>query len=175
MDRTVLVGRYEDNDLYALALDSFGDWPKHVAMPGSKNFVLFVAADALSAGDASIAEAARRSLAAGLCYLVVWGPDCERVHDLFDRVIIDEHFKGTETVENVILTTWHEHKSLDDALAFFVAHARPADAYRTTCRSWLAVSIGSPDWATRIASALTEPATLLGDGEDDFHPENDEA
>ncbi|MCW8139562.1 MAG: hypothetical protein KIT58_11745 [Planctomycetota bacterium] len=169
MDRTVLLGRYEDHDLYALALGSFGDWPTDLAVPGCERFVLFVAANARSVGDTSVMEAARRSLASGLCYLVAWGPDCERVHDLFDRVIVDEHFRGTETVESVIMTTWHERDSLEDALAFFLGAATPADDYRATCRSWLAVSIGSDDWAARIASALTHPATVLSsrDAQDD--------
>ncbi|MCO5165939.1 MAG: hypothetical protein M9894_06180 [Planctomycetes bacterium] len=164
MGQAALLGNYEGNDLFALALDAFGEWPTDLAVPGggSGNFVLLVAADARSSGDASIMEAARRSLASGLCYLVAWGPDCERVHDLFDRVIVDEHFRGAETVEDVILTTWHERDSLEEALAFFLAHARPADAYRATCRSWVAVSIGSEDWAARIASGLAVPAALLG-------------
>lgn len=167
MNSPSLLGRYEEHDLYALALGSFGDWPTDLAVPGCKHFVLFVAADGRSVGDASVMEAARRSLASGLCYFVVWGPDCERVHDLFDRVIVDEHFRGTETVENVIMTTWHERDSLDDALAFFLGAAMPADDYRVTCRSWLAVPIGSDDWAARIASALTYPATVLGNQVDD--------
>src|SRR6267154_1524167 len=54
----------------------------------SKHFVLLIAVDASQGPDETIAAAADAILTNGLASLCVWGPDCERVHDIFDEVIV---------------------------------------------------------------------------------------
>lgn len=161
------VGEYVGHELHVLELPDLAAWPRELVDIDSREFVLFVAADARGVSDDLVKEAARRAIASGMCYLVAWGPDCERVHDLFDRVIVDEHSRGAETVENVIMTTWHAHDSLDDALRYFLDAATPAEDYRAACRTWLAVSVGSDEWAVQIERALADPTAFIGADEDD--------
>jgi hypothetical protein len=42
------------------------------------------------------------------------GPDCERVHDIIDEVIVNRN--PGETDEDVIMTTWHDDEALNEAL-----------------------------------------------------------
>lgn len=169
MSRPDRVSEFEGRGLHALSLTSFEDWPRSFESAGP--FVLFVAADARDVSDESIMEAARRAIGSGCCSVVAWGPECERVHDLFDRVIVDEHFQGTETDENVIMTTWHTRDSFEHALRYFLVCATPASAYEPTCRTWLAVAIGSDAWAAQLVAALRDPeafmAPWLDEDEDD--------
>lgn len=159
MSRPERVSEFLGRGLHALALPAFADWPRSVENPGP--FVLFVAADARGVGDEAIREAARRALASGCCSVVAWGPDCERVHDLFDRVIVDEDFEASETGDDVIMTTWHTQDSFEDALRYFLVAATPAAAYEPTCRTWLAVAIGSDTWAARLTESLGAPEALM--------------
>jgi hypothetical protein len=90
----------------------------------SKYFVCLLAWDATFATDAEIAALMRHLLLTGCVYILCWGPDCERVHDVFDAEDISLH--GDEPVA---MSTWHNNESLRAALwdALFVAW--PDDAY----------------------------------------------
>jgi hypothetical protein len=59
-------------------------------LPGAR-FVLFLAWDARGVPDETIFTLAQRLVRAGLSYIVAWGPDCERVHDVFDDAAIVEN------------------------------------------------------------------------------------
>lgn len=76
-------------------------------------------------------------------------------------MIVDEHFRGSETVDNVIMTTWHTSDSFEEALRDFLVAATPAAAYEETCRTWLAVAVGSDPWAARLVSALRDPEVFM--------------
>lgn len=164
------VGEHEGSALHLLSIPSFDAWPRELGPLDSTVQVLFVAADAREVGDAELLAAARRAVASGARFVATWGPGCVRVHDAFDRVVIDEHFReGEETVDDVILTTWHDREALDDALFFFLFAAEPASAYVESCRTRLAVAVGSDDWSARIEQALAAPEAFLLDrvAEDD--------
>ncbi len=175
MSRPERLAEFEGHGLHVLALPSFTDWPR--AFESAGPFVLFVAADARGAGDEEIKEAARRALTSGCCSVVAWGPECERVHDLFDRVIIDEHFPASETVDNVIMTTWHTRDSFEEALRYFLVCATPAAAYEETCRTWLAVAVGSNAWAGQLEESLRDPEALMRpwSSEVEDHAEDEDA
>lgn len=116
------------------------DWPASLELP-SRHFVLFLAIDARKISDEAVKAVAARALGQGLVSLCAWGPDCERIHDLFDSVRSDD-----ETDETVIMTTWHSKETLREALWFFAWCAFPAQAYEPSCSTWLAVTVGEPEW-----------------------------
>jgi hypothetical protein len=87
----------------------------------------------------------------GLCYLVAWGPDCERVHDLFDEVR-DQPERGGylprfATGDNVVMTTWHALKPLADALFFFVHCTFPTDVFQPEWKHRIILSVRNEEWA----------------------------
>src|SRR6185503_1791190 len=102
------------------------------------HFACFVACDATGVDASVLKKFAESLLDAGCVYFSVWGPDCERVHDIFDSACIQD--------SHVIMTTWHDDESLDDAQWFFVVNTIPDERYDSTAGSGLCISIGNPAW-----------------------------
>src|SRR5580704_406521 len=115
--------------------------------PSSQDFGLFLALDADSLDDGKIGQVAKRLLLKGLVYLCAWGPDCERVHDLFDLAALE---MDPQQNRAVIMTTWHADEPLHEAVWFFVNSAFPDEAYARTCHDWVFAPIGHPDWEKAI-------------------------
>jgi len=129
------------------------------AIPSSaRTFVLFLAWNATNESDETIRALARDTFAKGLAYLVAWGPDCSRVHDLFDFTGIDEGYYPSE--DSVVMTTWHEDESLASALWFFLFNTVPDQAFETTCNTAIAVAVANAEWADTIQRYLRNPAEL---------------
>jgi hypothetical protein len=143
-----------ERELFLLTLPDFSSVPTSISLP-THHFVALLATDATGVDAEVIAEFSRRLLRAGCVYFCAWGPDCERMHDVFDSVCFD--------VEPVIMTTWHAKESLDEALWFFVSCAFPDDGYRNTSRTALAISIGKPDWQEQIHRRLSDLDSLARD------------
>jgi len=150
------VGKSEvgEREILALHLPNLGALPAQVRLP-SRHFLAFLAADATGISDESLREFARRLLAVGCVYFCAWGPDCERVHDLFDAECLH--------VEPVIMTTWHSEESLDDALWFFTFNTFPDDGYSDSCHSALAITIAQPEWADHVRRRLADLDALNRD------------
>jgi len=117
----------------------------------SAKYCLFLAFDASSINDEEIRRTAKLLLERGIAYFCVWGPDCERVHDLFDLERLPE-----EPRDRVVMTTWHSKESLSRALWFFEYCADPAEGFAPDCRDWVALSIANESWAQQIRTALIE-------------------
>ncbi len=113
--------------------------------------VLFIAADARSVHTDTIVRAADRMLSSGLRYVCAWGPDCERVHDIFDEVHAGN---GTGDPAFTLMITWHSNESLEEALWFFIANAFPVDA-GTGAASHLAVTVDRADWTATVDTSLS--------------------
>lgn len=125
--------------------------PGSIRLP-SAHYVALLAADAAEADPKTIAEFAKKLLNSGCVFFCAWGPDCERVHDIFDEECYE--------IEPVILTTWHSRVMLDEVLRFFVFNTWPADEYQATCQSALAISIGQPERYIQIRERLADPEAL---------------
>lgn len=115
----------------------------------SAKYCLFLAFDASSINDEEIRRIAKLLLERGIAYFCVWGPDCERVHDLFDLERLPE-----EPRDRVVMTTWHSKESLSKALWFFEYCAEPAEGFAPDCRDRVALSIANESWAQQIRTAL---------------------
>jgi hypothetical protein len=82
------------------------------------------------------------------------GPDCERVHDLIDEVE-EVREQANPDDESVIMTTWHNEETLSKAIWYVLYSSLPDDPYISDCKSTLAISIGSLEWASEIRAAFT--------------------
>ena len=124
--------------------------------PPSAHTILLIVADARDVSADAIARVAERFLATGLIYVCVWGPGCERVHDIFDEVHVGD---GSREPSFTLMSTWHSDESLDKAIRYFVATAFPLDPEMATT-SYLAVTVGSTAWAAAVDRTLSDLPAL---------------
>jgi hypothetical protein len=117
---------------------------------------LFIAADARNVSTDTIARVAKRLLVSGLIYVCVWGPGCKRVHDIFDDVHAGD---GSIEPSFTLMSTWHNDEPLEEALWFFIQCAFPLDTEIATT-SYLAITVGSSDWAASVHHALSDLAAF---------------
>jgi hypothetical protein len=110
------------------------------------HFVAFLAADFTSVESAAIVDLGARLVRHGCVYFCIWGPGCERAHDLIDE--------SCTTIEPVIMTTWHSDESLEQALWFFAFNAYPDEAYVNAGTGKVAICVGNNTWHTLIQDRL---------------------
>lgn len=117
-----------------------------VALP-SPHFVGLVCSDARGVSDRAIIDTATALLDQGLVYLCTWGPDCNRVRNLFE---------STALVWNprVVLLAVHFYEALDDAVDYVLNVASPSMHYTETCQTSLIVTVGSAAWSKHIRQQL---------------------
>jgi hypothetical protein len=118
----------------------------------SKYFVCLLAWDATSASDAEVATLARRLLASGCVYILCWGSDCERVHDIVDAEEAHQRPDGPFAI-----STWHTDQTLADVLWDSLFTAFPNDAYEGECRSTVCLAIRAPNCAAQARQAFLDP------------------
>jgi hypothetical protein len=129
--------------------------------PSTANFGLFVAMNANGVADESILRGAKKLLSNGLACLCTWGPDCERVHDLFDLAArgINSELSG----DDVIMTTWHAGVPMEEALWSFVHAAFVTKKFDKTCKDWIIAPISNPEWEQLIRSKIAEINVITED------------
>lgn len=120
--------------------------------PSDRHFVLFLALDAGKLRTDLVNSAAKMLLDKGMVYVCVWGPDCEKVEDIFDEEIIQRN--PDETDGNVVITTCHKEEALSEAVWFFLNCAWPAADYQHSCSDWVAAVIGNPTWEVEVRAKL---------------------
>ncbi|TKB92852.1 MAG: hypothetical protein E8D41_08780 [Nitrospira sp.] len=134
MDLAILNhGRTKEQNRLLLSIfaSSPDDFSSSIAIHG-KHCVLFLAMDARPMSVGEISNMANWALDQGAVYVCAWGPDCERVHDIIDEVLVDRD--PGETDEDVIMTTWHDDETLEEALWFAVNSAYPQEHMKELVR-----------------------------------------
>ena len=121
----------------------------NLEMPTSWSVILLVA-DATSIDPELIYAAASRLIERGAIFVCTWGPDCERVHDIFDEADVGD---GNSDPDDFIMTTWHTDDSLLEVVEFFLTCAFPLDWHLDEC-SWVAVTIGDSTPASSVEKAI---------------------
>ncbi|HXB21104.1 MAG TPA: hypothetical protein VNV88_06975 [Candidatus Solibacter sp.] len=131
-------------NFFVAEISSFGELGE--LAPNSASFGLLVACDASKLSADLIGQVADKLYARGLSYLCTWGPDCERVHDVFDEAgVISQQFA---------MTTWHDDEPLEEAAWFFINHAVPEKVEEHAWSDWIAVAVNNPEWLKDLATAL---------------------
>jgi hypothetical protein len=144
--------------LFLLELASLSELPAPFALP-SKHFTCLLALDATSASPGELARLASGLLGAGAVYVCAWGPDCERVQQLFDDAILVH--EPSQANEFHVMTTSHADRPIEEALCFLLRSAYPSDAYWDSCRAELVVVVGLPEAIAIVSQALTEPEAFV--------------
>lgn len=85
-------------------------------------------------------------------YFCSWGPDCERLHDIVDEVLVgddigEQKFAGPQSGD-VIMTTWHAKHRLEDAIDFFATCAVPTDGFAPDSDFRVVTCVSNEHWAT---------------------------
>ena len=148
------VGRDRINKrhLFLARVATVDAWQRE--LPGiDGEFVAFVALDATTVGDAELERFASKLLRQRAAYVCAWGPQCERVHDIFDSV------RDRESPAP-ITTTWHADDTLEQAVWFALYTACPHDRYIETCSATLFIVVDREDWAEQVQAALADPEAL---------------
>jgi hypothetical protein len=116
----------------------------------TKPFVLLLATDATKLSDEQILRAAEQIIPAGLTYLCAWGPDCERVHDLFDRIKWPYEETTQNPLQKLIMTSWHAKESLYKAAWYLKYCAFIAEAEKPVDFECIGISINNLLWYRKI-------------------------
>ncbi len=133
------------------------EWPKSLPAP-SLRFRLFVAVDVTAVSPDVLSKFSLDALNRGMVYFCAWGNGCERFHDIVDEILVEDdlaekRFAGPNE-NDVVMTTWHDHESLEDALDFFVSCAMPTDGFVTNSDFRLVVCCDDPQWAEKVRTFL---------------------
>lgn len=142
--------------IYLIACSSISDLSSQLGS-ASKYFVLLLAMDARGADVSPISDVATQLLASGLVYLCAWGPDCERVHDIFDEAIVGRELETNappEIFDGTVITTWHSTESFKEALWFFVHSAFATESYEHDCKDWVIATIANPEWEQEVRRSI---------------------
>jgi hypothetical protein len=155
-----LVG-YDDiteRRLYVLSVAEPEQVPERIVL-SSPRFACLIAWNANETSTDTIARVARKLLDSGAVYVCVWGSDCERVHDIVDEVSVGP--TPPPVLDKVVMTSWHAHEPLSEAIWFVLRTSWPDEAYELGCNATLGLSIGSPASATEMHHAFSESAKFL--------------
>lgn len=147
-----------EREILSLAVPHIERLPQTLGF-NSQHCVLFLAVDATSLADDKLFSLVDWVMDQGAVYVCVWGAGCEHVHDVIDETIVEAIVKlgQMESDGTIIMTTWHDDESLEEALWFALNSAIPASAYSESCGAVVAVSIGNEQWETRISTYLSNP------------------
>jgi hypothetical protein len=122
----------------------------HAELPErAESIILFLMVDARNLSTDQIVEMADSIISRKLDYVCVWGPDCERVHDILDEVIVESDLDD----QRLVMTTWHDKETLNEAIWFFLYCARNATE-RANDSERIAISINRPDWTAEAHSII---------------------
>ena len=148
--------KLSDREMYLIDASRPEDVPIDIPVCGG-SFVCLLAWDASHVADDAVKALAYRLLNAGCVYICCWGPGSSRVEDLFDEVDVERSPNGP-----IVMSTWHEHEPLAEALWFALFNAFPDAGHSDVCQSVLGLSVGSSAWAATIRSAMVSPKGFNG-------------
>jgi hypothetical protein len=114
----------------------------------STRYCLLLLIDARPIESENLSRIASRLTGSGLVCFCAWGPDCKRVHDLFDEGAMEANLALTG--DDVIMTTWHAEESLGETLWDFVHSTFPTEGLEIGCNDWIVACIGNEVWSREI-------------------------
>ena len=144
--------------LFVLDLTCPEDMPELLAVPGPY-FVCLLAWDSRQVSCDQISMVVERLQDSGCVYICCWGPDCKRVHDVFEEVEVNFSLEQEVVDEDgpICMSTWHSNEPLSEAIWFTLNCTTPDEHYVDGCRSVIGLSIGSSEFAAEILAAFVAP------------------
>jgi hypothetical protein len=118
---------------------------------GPQHFTMLLAWDARESDIREFEPVALALVQLGLCYFCSWGENCELVHDVVDMCVVQREIELGEA-DFLLMTTWHNKESLEEAFEFFQDLALPAETHIWPKFGRYAVAIGNPAWEALIFS-----------------------
>ena len=95
----------------------------------------------------------------GGCYLLFFGPQSEKAHDIADAA--RDRFLGPDpSDQDIIMTTWHEGFDTSD-IVFDTFTAQPADKYSSTSIGFVFICLDDPMLARRLSARLRGPDATM--------------
>ena len=129
----------------------------------AKYFTLFIS-NTLSLDIDIFFNKAKELLKAGLVYMCAWGNECEKIHDLFDdaNVILEVDEEIKPLIEgNVVMTTWHENDTLQDAIEFFLMNTSPTEQFYDECKTSIVLQVGHSSEIDKMINYLEDQNWLV--------------
>ena len=128
-------------------------------LPVSQHFMCFLAWDASTATIDEISDLANALLRSGAVSISCWGKGCERVHDIFDELIVGDGAAGSGYSKS-IMTTWHSRESYREAIWYALFVAQPTDLFEATCLDSVFILVNEPDRIPGTREILHDPSNL---------------
>jgi hypothetical protein len=142
-----------NREVYLLTLDDL-DAPFTLSDIQGGHFTCFCALNAEGLPTDELGKFCSHLLQLGCAYLCVWGPDCERVHDIMDEEIVGDN--PPQSYLGCVMTTWHAKDSLKDSVSFFLDNTEPDDTYAPNgCNAALIITRAGNDWNATIEKFVT--------------------
>jgi putative heme iron utilization protein len=123
-------------DLFVLELDALDELPESLFVDGGK-FACLLAWNSARTEVHVIIAMARKLLDMGAVSVSIWGEGCEKVHDIFDELIVDDEISGV--LSNEVMTTWHSREPLSEAVFYLLFCSVTFERHKRECLKSIAV------------------------------------
>jgi hypothetical protein len=97
----------------------------------------------------------------GAVSVSILGEGCEKVHDIFDELIVDDEISGV--LSNEVMTTWHSREPLSEAVFYLLFCSVTFERHKRECLKSIAISIGDKSWAEQFRLAFRNPKEFADD------------
>jgi len=122
-------------------------------VPADAHFALLLLYDARGVEVTTIGAVATRLIDAGLATFHAWGPDCERVHDIMDELIVARDIRENREYPT-IMTSWYPDCPIEEALFSLIISDTIDEAYAATCDTTIIITVGNHDWEREVKRLL---------------------
>ena len=140
-----------ERNIEVVSCESIAELPPELA-PGAA----LLALDATAVPTGAIEALAERWIRGPLDVVVCWGPDCERVHDVFEGLEVVGGLDGWRpSGHEELMSTGHADEPLDAAfemLRMQIAFLRPSPPH-------VAVVVGNRTWLAEARTLAVAPRT----------------
>lgn len=142
-----------DRHVVCLSVQTLADLSVEHLVPADAHFALLLLYNARGVEAATIGAVATRLIDAGLATFHAWGPDCERVHDIMDELIVARDIR--ENCEYpTIMTSWYPDCPIEEALSSLIISDTIDEAYAATCDTTIIITVGNHDWEREVKRLL---------------------
>jgi hypothetical protein len=131
-----------------ISIDAFSEFAETLPRQ-HKYFTLLLAWDAPEGDQTSFLGLFRPLVDKDLAYFCAWGLHCETLHDAVDMCVVEKEL-NTGEADHLLMTTWHENESLEEAFEFFSDLAIPGEPHVFEDFDRFAVTVRNPGWAVAL-------------------------